>query len=117
MTGEATDHGRVYFGTVTCQTGYELVGKQLIKCMNGIWSAEYPVCTRKSQRNQCHPPATFLIRFLYEIDLIQKLTCCEIQILKVTLLATYLFRFLYEINLMQLKYTSNSKPVTFRDIN
>ena len=47
VTGEATDDGRTYFGTVTCQAGYELVGKSLIKCMNGIWSAEYPVCTRK----------------------------------------------------------------------
>jgi hypothetical protein len=48
VTGEATDNGRVYFGTVNCHAGYELVGKQLIKCMNGIWSAEYPVCTRES---------------------------------------------------------------------
>jgi hypothetical protein len=47
VTGEATDNGRVYFGTVNCHAGYELVGKQLIKCMNGIWSAEYPVCTRE----------------------------------------------------------------------
>ena len=47
VTGEAADSGRVFFGTVNCLPGYELVGKSLIKCMNGIWSSEYPVCTRK----------------------------------------------------------------------
>ena len=45
------------------------------------------------------PPATFRIRFLYEINLFIRLTCYVIQILK---------------NATQ--YTSNSKSETFRDM-
>ena len=79
--------------------------------------------------NSCHPPATSLRRFLYKINLnikltcvqpwwlsglahrqIQvdgnyvesekKLTCCVIQLLKVTPLASFLIRFLNEIGLI-----------------
>jgi hypothetical protein len=48
VAGEASNAGRVYLGTVKCMAGYELVGKSLIKCMDGIWSAEIPVCTRET---------------------------------------------------------------------
>lgn len=39
-------NGDMFVGTARCDPQYELVGKSLIKCQAGIWSAEVPVCTR-----------------------------------------------------------------------
>ncbi|CAB4059500.1 unnamed protein product [Lepeophtheirus salmonis] len=49
--GEITvvsSNNRKFVGIVGCEPPYALVGQNLIKCMNGIWSAEIPVCTNLS---------------------------------------------------------------------
>ncbi|XP_059083711.1 uncharacterized protein LOC131880986 isoform X2 [Tigriopus californicus] len=43
---EGEFNGDMFVGTAKCDPQYELVGKSLIKCQAGIWSAEVPVCTR-----------------------------------------------------------------------
>ena len=42
-----TDTNNVFSGSVECDNGYTLVGRDRIKCRNGIWSSSTPVCTRK----------------------------------------------------------------------
>jgi Sushi domain (SCR repeat). len=44
---EGEFNGDMFVGTAKCDPQYELVGKSLIKCQAGIWSAEVPVCTSK----------------------------------------------------------------------
>lgn len=41
------DNGNTFLGRVKCDSGYELFGEKIIKCRNGVWSADLPLCTSK----------------------------------------------------------------------
>ncbi len=44
---EVSNTNRMLVAKVTCNPDFVLVGKSLIKCRDGIWSASTPVCTSK----------------------------------------------------------------------
>ena len=43
--GNSFDHGKTL--NFTCNVGYTLVGDKIIKCREGIWSAQLPLCKSK----------------------------------------------------------------------
>ena len=49
--GEVTGagDGRLWTGSVRCLTGHSLVGSATLKCRDGQWSGEIPVCVKLGQ--------------------------------------------------------------------
>ena len=45
VDGEGEGDGDSWVGTFSCHSGSVLVGEQMLKCRNGIWSNNFPVCT------------------------------------------------------------------------
>ena len=55
--GEVRGDGdrKLWTGRVRCLTGYSLVGSNLLKCRDGQWSGQIPVCVKLGQFQTLSP--------------------------------------------------------------
>ena len=59
MTGQSS--GNSWVGTFSCRAGASLVGEARLKCRDGVWSSQFPVCTGEELLGNVTPPTILII--------------------------------------------------------